>query len=38
LLGFQQEGRLMKQVKMDDGLFIDLLLMSKFLKDEQKGS
>ena len=30
--GFQEEGRLIKQVKMDDGHFVDLLQMSKFLK------
>jgi RimJ/RimL family protein N-acetyltransferase len=34
LLGFEEEGRLMKQVKMDDGRFIDLVLMRKFLKKE----
>jgi RimJ/RimL family protein N-acetyltransferase len=33
-LGFEEEGRLMKQVKMDDGRFIDLVLMRKFLKKE----
>lgn len=31
-LGFREEGRLMKQVKTDDGSYIDLLLMSLFLK------
>jgi RimJ/RimL family protein N-acetyltransferase len=36
-LGFEEEGRLIKQVKMDNGHFIDLLLMRKFLKTEQNG-
>jgi ribosomal protein S18 acetylase RimI-like enzyme len=32
-VGFQEEGRLVKQVKMEDGCMIDLLLMSKFVKE-----
>jgi RimJ/RimL family protein N-acetyltransferase len=32
-VGFQEEGRLVKQVKMEDGSMIDLLLMSKFVKE-----
>lgn len=34
-LGFREEGQLMKQVKTDDGRYIDLLLMSLFLKQEK---
>jgi RimJ/RimL family protein N-acetyltransferase len=32
-VGFQEEGRSVKQVKMEDGSMIDLLLMSKFVKE-----